>query len=126
MLCLCFLFNTFSNTILLDGLSAPLCCPPPGCSKAVMPLAHMANSWNLPIITPVGNTEIIGNKNQFPRLTRTSYFMQGQFADVAVFLMEEYLWNTVAVINDQGTLFYDLLGLTFDQILDVRGFMANY
>ncbi|XP_070181712.1 atrial natriuretic peptide receptor 1-like [Littorina saxatilis] len=90
------------------------------CSTAVAAVGHLANSWNLPIITPVGNTEIIGDKQVYQRLTRLSRFMQGQFVDMMLVLMERYGWNKLVIFNDEATLFHQLTGITFDAVLQEK------
>ncbi|KAK7498201.1 hypothetical protein BaRGS_00010461, partial [Batillaria attramentaria] len=91
-----------------------------GCSKAVEPIGHLANSWDLPVITPVANTEIVGDKKVFPRLTRLSYFMQSNFVDMAIFLLQKYQWTHLVVINQEDSNIHDLIGLSFEAILQDR------
>lgn len=92
-----------------------------GCSLAVEPLAHMANGWNVPIITPVGNAATIGDKSRFPRLTRASTFMQNQFVEMIIYLMNYFNWKHMYIFNDQDELFSSLVALSFDEVLKVSG-----
>ncbi|XP_076462188.1 atrial natriuretic peptide receptor 1-like [Babylonia areolata] len=86
--------------------------------KAVEVVGHLANSWNVPIITPVGNTGSIADKTVYPRLTRISRFMQRQFVDMVLLLMNRYKWSHLVIFNDESSLFHDLTGITFDSILE--------
>ena len=91
------------------------------CSKAVEVLGYLANSWNLPIITPMGRAESVGDKGVFPRVTRVARLLQAQFVHTILLLMDHYNWTNVVILNDQDTIFHELLGMTVDVVLEVRG-----
>jgi atrial natriuretic peptide receptor A len=51
-------------------------CVTSGCSLALDVAARMAASWNLAVITHVGTASNLGNKADFPTLTRLAYNME--------------------------------------------------
>ncbi|CAG5121055.1 unnamed protein product, partial [Candidula unifasciata] len=67
----------------------------PACSKSAEVISYMANDWNVPVITPVASTEIIGDKNVFPRLTRISSAMQLPIINTVFSLMTINHWYRV-------------------------------
>ncbi|GFS06198.1 guanylate cyclase [Elysia marginata] len=69
----------------------------PACSKAVEIVSYMANNWNVPVITPIGNTENIGDKTIFPRLTRINPWMQSALATTVFRLLDMYEWTNVGM-----------------------------
>ncbi|KAH9498148.1 hypothetical protein Btru_008389 [Bulinus truncatus] len=83
------------------------------CSRAVEIVAYMANDWNVPIITPVGNTENIGDKSVFPRLTRINPTMQSSIVDVVFYLLRKYGWRHAVFFYDIEETMGDLFGETF-------------
>ncbi|GFO37650.1 guanylate cyclase, partial [Plakobranchus ocellatus] len=87
------------------------------CSKAVEIVSYMANNWNVPVITPVGNTENIGDKTVFPRLTRLNSNMQSSLVATVFKLLEVYSWKRLALFYDDDFLVGDLLGESFTKSL---------
>ncbi|BFZ21848.1 hypothetical protein BsWGS_24887 [Bradybaena similaris] len=85
----------------------------PACSKAVETIAYMANDWNVPVITPLANTENVGDKKLFPRLTRINSVMQSSFVSTVFFLMRTYDWRHAVFFYDKDVTVGELLGETF-------------
>ncbi|KAK3769288.1 hypothetical protein RRG08_057857, partial [Elysia crispata] len=85
----------------------------PACSKSVEIIGFMANTWNIPIITPIGNTENIGDKTIYPRLTRINPWMQSALVTTVFTLLDMNHWKNVAFFYDDDVMLGDLLGETF-------------
>ncbi|XP_059159714.1 atrial natriuretic peptide receptor 1-like [Physella acuta] len=73
----------------------------------------MANDWNVPVITPVGNTENIGDKLLFPRLTRLNPLMQSSVVDTVFSIMRSNGWKHTVFFYDNDDTMGDLYGETF-------------
>ncbi|KAK0044791.1 atrial natriuretic peptide receptor 1 [Biomphalaria pfeifferi] len=92
----------------------------PACSRAVEILAYMVNDWNVPLITPVGNTENIGDKSLFPRLTRINPLMQSSIVDMVFWMLDQYRWESAVFFYDIEDTMGDLFGVTFTKAFQQR------
>ena len=73
------------------------------CSKAVEIVSYMSNQWNVPVITPIGNTENIGDKKVFPRLTRINPTMQSALVTTVFTLLDKYSWGNIGKdVREEG------------------------
>ena len=89
------------------------------------PLGHLANAWNVPLLTPWGSAGSIGDKRVFPLVTRLTRFIQDQFVHTLLLLMAGYRWTRLVVLNDRDTAFHQLLGDTVDSILKVGRWVGS-
>ena len=70
------------------------------CSYGVDVVGRLAASWNLPVITPVGTSGNLGNKLNFPTLTRLS-FVLNKFAQ---------MYLSITIIHDVTHSFFRIVG----------------
>ncbi|XP_033760364.1 LOW QUALITY PROTEIN: atrial natriuretic peptide receptor 1-like [Pecten maximus] len=69
----------------------------------------MASSWNLPIITPVGTSGILGDKSNFPTLTRLAYNMN-KFAKFYLQVFRQFNWTDITIMYDNVHVFFRIVG----------------
>ncbi|OWF54640.1 Atrial natriuretic peptide receptor 2 [Mizuhopecten yessoensis] len=69
----------------------------------------MASSWNLPIITPVGTSGTLGDKSNFPTLTRLAYNMN-KFAKFYLQVFGQFNWTDVTIMYDKVHVFFRIVG----------------
>ncbi|XP_021340544.1 atrial natriuretic peptide receptor 1-like [Mizuhopecten yessoensis] len=81
----------------------------PACSHAVNVIGRMASSWNLPIITPVGTSGTLGDKSNFPTLTRLAYNMN-KFAKFYLQVFGQFNWTDVTIMYDKVHVFFRIVG----------------
>ncbi|XP_060064288.1 atrial natriuretic peptide receptor 1-like [Ylistrum balloti] len=81
----------------------------PACSHAVNVVGRMASSWNLPILTPVGTSGTLGDKSNFPTLTRLAYNMN-KFAKFYLQVFSQFNWTDVTIMYDQVHVFFRIVG----------------
>lgn len=79
------------------------------CSFGVDVVGRMAASWNLPVITAVGSSGNLGNKLNFPTLTRLSFGLN-KFAQMYLNIFEKYNWTDVAIIHDVTRPIFQIVG----------------
>ena len=79
------------------------------CSYGVDVVGRLAATWNLPVITPVGTSGNLGNKLNFPTLTRLSFGLN-KFAQMYLSIFEKYNWTDVTIIHDVTHSFFRIVG----------------
>lgn len=83
----------------------------PACSLAVDIVGRMASSWNLPLITPVGTKGTLGDKSNFPTLTRLAYNMN-KFANFYLQVFSQFNWTDVTIMYDRVHVFFRIVGIS--------------
>ncbi|XP_033751983.1 atrial natriuretic peptide receptor 1-like [Pecten maximus] len=83
----------------------------PACPYALDPVARLANYWNIPVITGLGDGGIFKNKTDYPTLTRLAY-CQCRLRKVLGSVFEEFHWTDVAIVYDINDVHSDVLGST--------------
>ncbi|XP_067686987.1 atrial natriuretic peptide receptor 1-like [Haliotis asinina] len=72
----------------------------PACGDAVEMLGFMVADWNIPLITPAGSTENLGDIEQYPTITKLSPF--GLFLEFTQTILELYHWSHIALMYDNS------------------------
>ena len=80
----------------IQAFFGPICSPETG------PVADLATSWNIPILSGVSSSSDLDSKTRYKTLTRTSYQISG-LSNFFETIFRENLWNSVAIILDKTT-----------------------
>ncbi|XP_046581000.1 atrial natriuretic peptide receptor 2-like [Haliotis rubra] len=72
----------------------------PACGDAVEMLGFMVADWNIPLITPAGSTENLGDVEQYPTVTKLSPF--GLFLEFTQTILGLYHWSHIALMYDNS------------------------
>ncbi|XP_069132003.1 atrial natriuretic peptide receptor 1-like [Argopecten irradians] len=83
----------------------------PACPYALDPVARLANYWNIPVITGLGDGGMFKNKTNYPTLTRLAY-CQCRLRKVLGSVFEEFQWTDVAIVYDVNDVHSEVLGST--------------
>ncbi|XP_021340700.1 atrial natriuretic peptide receptor 1-like [Mizuhopecten yessoensis] len=83
----------------------------PACPYALDPVARLANYWNIPVITGLGDGGMFKNKTSYPTLTRLAY-CQCRLRKVLGSVFEEFHWTDVAIVYDINDVHSEVLGST--------------
>lgn len=73
----------------------------------------MASSWDIPHITYVGTHESLGDKHEFPILSRLSYNMN-LFAKFYIEVLNVFNWIDIANIYDANVYLCNLVGQSLE------------
>ena len=73
----------------------------PPCNDALVAVADLSASWNLPVISLSSDSSVLDDKARFPTLTRMSYEITALYEFVAA-LFEEYKWKTCMILYDDN------------------------
>ncbi|XP_060072434.1 atrial natriuretic peptide receptor 1-like [Ylistrum balloti] len=83
----------------------------PACAYALDPVGRLANYWNIPLITGLGDGGMFKNKTNYPTLTRLAY-CQCRLRRVLGSIFEEFHWTDVAIVYDVNDVHSEVLGST--------------
>uniref|UniRef100_A0A182P368 Guanylate cyclase n=1 Tax=Anopheles epiroticus TaxID=199890 RepID=A0A182P368_9DIPT len=76
----------------------------PACAFALEPVAQLADYWNTPIITGMGDQGMFKDKSRYQTLTRMSY-CQCRLKLVFSSIFRQFGWRHIALIIDRSDLF---------------------
>ena len=90
----------------------------PVCNEALKHLSYMAVNWNIPVITPRGNTRLIRNTTIFPNLISLHPFGKFELIRFVVYLLKKYHWEHLTVFTDKDTMVLETTGKSFYKYLE--------
>ncbi|KAK3783192.1 hypothetical protein RRG08_046985 [Elysia crispata] len=73
----------------------------PVCDDGVIPLGYMARAWNIPVISPRGNTRIVRNTTVFPNIISLHPYDKYELVRFTAFLLELYSWSHITIFVDK-------------------------
>ncbi|KAH9504635.1 Nitrogen permease reactivator protein [Bulinus truncatus] len=73
----------------------------PVSNEGVVPLAYMALSWNLPVITPRGNDQLSRNSTIFPNIISLHPFDKFELVKFTAQLCQKYAWRHLTLFIDE-------------------------
>ena len=90
----------------------------PVCNNGLVQLGYMASNWNLPIVSPRGNTRLIRNTTIFPTVISLHPFGKFELIKFIVYLLEKYRWEHLTVFTDKDNRVLDTTGASFFKYLE--------
>ena len=80
----------------------------------------MARAWNIPVISPRGNTRIVRNTTVFPNIISLHPYDKYELVRFTAFLLELYSWSHITIFVDKdnrqlettGNSYYGLVART--------------
>ncbi|XP_038058318.1 atrial natriuretic peptide receptor 1-like isoform X2 [Patiria miniata] len=71
----------------------------PPCLDALVAAADLSAAWNLPLLSPSANSDVLHDKERFRTLTQVAY-QTSTLQDFVVTLFERFQWKTTVIIFD--------------------------
>ncbi|KHJ96839.1 ligand-binding protein, receptor family [Oesophagostomum dentatum] len=88
----------------------------PYCNGEMIPVATMANFWNLPIIAYMATSNVLSNKKIYKTLVRTSLRTTNTIAESTAAFIKHYKWKKVSLVSNIGAAAYEKI-LAFEPVL---------
>ncbi|CAJ0605270.1 unnamed protein product [Cylicocyclus nassatus] len=79
----------------------------PYCNSEMIPVAMMANFWNIPIIAYMATSNTLSNKKIYKTLIRTSLRTMNTVAESTAAFIKHYKWKKIALISNTGVAAYE-------------------
>ncbi|KAK6732282.1 hypothetical protein RB195_016583 [Necator americanus] len=92
----------------------------PYCSAEMIPVATMANFWNIPIIAYMATANALSNKKIYKTLVRTSLRTMNTIAEATAAFIKHYRWKKVSLVSNIGASAYEKL-MAFEPVLKRHG-----
>ncbi|VDK44190.1 unnamed protein product, partial [Cylicostephanus goldi] len=86
----------------------------------MIPVATMANFWNIPIIAYMATSNTLSNKKIYKTLIRTSLRTMNTVAESTAAFIKHYKWKKVALISNTGVAAYEKISV-FEPVLKRYG-----
>ena len=83
-----------------------------------MPLSYLALEWNLPVITPRGNTRLIRNTTIFPNIISLHPFDKFELVRFTIYLLDKYKWEHLVLFADKDTRVLSTTGDSYYRYLE--------
>ena len=90
----------------------------PVCNDAVVPLSYMSRNWNVPVLTPRGNTRLIRNTTIFPNVISLHPFDKFELVKFIVYILDKYNWEHITVFVDKDNRVLETTGDSFYKYLE--------
>ena len=90
----------------------------PVCNDGVIPLSYMAKIWNIPVITPRGNTRLIRNTTIFPNVISLFPFDKFELVRFTVYLLNKYKWEHLTLFVDKSVRRLETTGDSYYKYLE--------
>ncbi|EYC01199.1 hypothetical protein Y032_0109g114 [Ancylostoma ceylanicum] len=92
----------------------------PYCNSEMIPVATMANFWNIPIIAYMATANVLSDKKIYKTLVRTSLRTMNTIAESTAAFIKHYKWRKVSLISNVGAAAYEKL-MAFEPVLKRHG-----
>ncbi|KIH51984.1 hypothetical protein ANCDUO_17921 [Ancylostoma duodenale] len=86
----------------------------------MIPVATMANFWNIPIIAYMATANVLSDKKIYKTLVRTSLRTMNTIAESTAAFIKHYKWRKVSLISNVGASAYEKL-MAFEPVLKRHG-----
>uniref|UniRef100_A0A7I4Y1F3 guanylate cyclase n=1 Tax=Haemonchus contortus TaxID=6289 RepID=A0A7I4Y1F3_HAECO len=88
----------------------------PYCNAEMIPVATMANFWNVPIIAYMASANVLSNKKIYKTLVRTSLRTMNTIAESTAAFIKHYKWKKVSLVSNVGASAFEKLS-AFEPVL---------
>ncbi|GFS18065.1 guanylate cyclase [Elysia marginata] len=85
----------------------------PVCDDGVIPLGYMARAWNVPVISPRGNTRIIRNTTVFPNIISLHPYDKYELVRFTAYLLDLYDWSHITIFVDMDNRLLEATGNSY-------------
>ena len=89
----------------------------PVCNDGLIQLGYMAVNWNIPVLSPRGNTRLVRNTTIFPNIISLHPFGKFELVRFVIYLLDMYNWEHLTVFTDKDSLVLDTTGKSFFEYL---------
>ena len=72
----------------------------PPCADSLIAIADLSASWNVPVLSPSGDSTVLHDKARFPTLTRTAYDT-GTMNEFVLTLFKQFNWTNCMILHDE-------------------------
>ncbi|VDL63964.1 unnamed protein product [Nippostrongylus brasiliensis] len=90
----------------------------------MLPVATMANFWNLPIIAYMATANVLSNKKVYKTLVRTSLRTMNTIAESTAAFIKHYKWRKVSLVSNIGASAFEKLS-AFEPVLKRYGIVVT-